>query len=257
MRKQSLGKLLKKAFSLTAVLAAGVIGLSASANAESPFHTGVWQLNTGSGPQGLVASDWMLFEGGLPRHWLYRRAGTNDANQFDYFTRTIGTSGYTPAGIRVYRTSDTTMDYTVAKKGEEPVTVSAKRLSIPNFQKSCLSVEGKASRLIGSWNGTASSSLKKLRITNSAITVDGKSRKITTEEVRVGRLGILEDGKPIAFFTSAGGDYAVLQWLQPGTSVETMRDTRREILDFVGEEVVRKPGGTCDRQIESRLKTMK
>lgn len=254
---KSPGKRLKKNLSIAAILIAGTLGVSTSVQAESPFHTGVWQLNTGSGPQGLVASDWMLFEGGLPRHWLYRRAGTNDANQFDYFTRTIGTNGYTPIGIRVYRTSDETMDYTVARKGEEPVKVTAKRLSIPNSQKSCLSVENRASRLIGSWTGTTGSTLKKMRLTKNSLAIDGKSRKITTEEVRVGRLGILEDGKPIAFFTSAGGDYAVLQWLQPGTTVETMRDPRKEIIDFVGEEVVHLPGGTCDRQIEARLKTMK
>ena len=74
---------------------------------------------------------------------------------------------------------------------------------------------------------------------------------------RVGRLGIVENGKPIAFLTDAGGDYAVLQWFKPGVTPETMVDPKKEILDFAREEIVRWPGGTCDRQIASRLKAMK
>ena len=68
-----------------------------AAQAESPFHTGVWQLNDPAGKRGLVVSDWLVWEDGLPKRWLYRRAGTNDANQFDFFTRSIGDSGFTPA----------------------------------------------------------------------------------------------------------------------------------------------------------------
>ncbi|WP_298964454.1 hypothetical protein [uncultured Roseibium sp.] len=225
--------------------------------AESPFHTGVWQLNTKDGPRGLVVSDWLVFEDGLPKRWLYRRAGTNDQNQFDFFTRTINDSGYTPVGIRVYRTGEHAMKYTLAPKGEEPFEVTAERLSIPNYKNSCLSVEKKGNRFYRSWNGTASSKLKKLKLSKSRLTVDGEARNVTVEEVRVGRTGIMEDGKPLAFLTDAGGDYAVLQWFKPGVSVEQMRDKEREILDFASEEVVRNPGGDCDRQIASRLKAMK
>ena len=89
---------------------------SLSAHAESPFHTGVWQMETAEGTRGLVVSDWLVFENGLPKRWLYRRAGTNDQNQFDFFTRTMGESGYTPVGIRVYRTGPNEMKYTIQPK---------------------------------------------------------------------------------------------------------------------------------------------
>lgn len=225
--------------------------------AESPFHTGVWQMNTKDGPKGLVVSDWLVFEDGLPKRWLYRKAGTNDANQFDFYTRTMGTSEYAPYGIRVYRTGENEMKYTIAETGKEPIEVSAVRLSIPNFKNSCLSVENKGERLFGTWDGTKASSLKKLRLTKAALTIDGKTTKVTIEPVRTGRLGIVQDGKALAFLTDAGGDYAVLQWFNDGITPDHMRDPKREILDFKAEEVVRTPGGTCDGQIKSRLKAMK
>lgn len=241
-----------------AVLAAVVsVPVATTATAESPFHTGVWQLDTPEGSRGLVVSDWLVFEDGLPKRWLYRRAGTNDANQFDFFTRTIGDSGYTPVGIRVYRTGENSMKYTLTPKGGEPVEVTAERLSIPNFTNSCLSVEKKGKRFFGNWAGTSGSKLKKLNVRKNRITIDGEARNTTIEEVRVGRMGIMEDGKPVAFLTDAGGDYAVLQWFKPGVTVEQMRDKDKEILDFAAEEIVRNPGGTCDRQIASRLKAMK
>ncbi|WP_305987894.1 hypothetical protein [Roseibium sp. MMSF_3544] len=254
IRRNSALKVIAKA----AVVAAVATGsLASSAFAESPFHTGVWQLNTPEGPRGLVVSDWLVFEDGLPKRWLYRRAGTNDENQFDFFSRTIGDSGYTPVGIRVYRTGENAMKYTLAPKGEEPVEVSAVRLSIPNFENSCLSVEKKGKRFFGNWAGTSGSKLKKLNVGKDKITIDGEARDITIEEVRVGRMGITEGGKPIAFLTDAGGDYAVLQWFKPGVTMEQMRDKEREILDFASEEIVRNPGGDCDAQIASRLKAMK
>nr|WP_319384574.1 hypothetical protein [uncultured Roseibium sp.] len=248
---------------LKVIAAAGIVAsmaalpFAAPAHAESPFHTGVWQLNTPEGPRGLVVSDWLVFEDGLPKRWLYRRAGTNDENQFDFFSRTMGDSGYTPVGIRVYRTGENSMKYTLAPKGEEPVEVSAVRLSIPNFENSCLSVEKKGKRFFGNWVGTTGSKLKKLNVGKNKITIDGEAREITIEEVRVGRMGITEGGKPVAFLTDAGGDYAVLQWFKPGVTVEQMRNKEREILDFASEEIVRNPGGDCDRQIASRLKAMK
>jgi len=244
-------------------LAAGAVALATSiagftaAQAESPFHTGVWQLDTPEGPRGLVVSDWLVFEDGLPKRWLYRRAGTNDQNQFDFFTRTIGDSSYTPVGIRVYRTGEHTMKYTIAEKGKDPIETSGKRLSIPNYKNSCLSVENKGDRLFGTWVGTDASSAKNLRLTASSLTIDGERTDVTAEQVRVGRVGISQNGKPIAFLTDAGGDYAVLQWFHDGVSPETMRDTKREILDFKAEEVLRYPQGTCDRQIASRLKAMR
>jgi len=239
------------------VAAAAIVSFAPAATAESPFHTGVWQLNTPEGSRGLVVSDWLVFEDGLPKRWLYRRAGTNDANQFDFFTRTINDSGYTPVGIRVYRTGDNAMKYTLAPKGGDPIEVTAERLSIPNFENSCLSVEKKGKRFFGNWVGTTGSKLKKLNVGKNRIIIDGERRDIVIEEVRVGRMGITEDSKPVAFLTDAGGDYAVLQWFKPGVTVEQMRDKEKEILDFASEEIVRNPGGTCDRQIASRLKAMK
>lgn len=251
------GSRLKSFAKAALVAAAAVVSFAPAASAESPFHTGVWQLNTPEGPRGLVVSDWLVFEDGLPKRWLYRRAGTNDANQFDFFTRTINDNGYTPVGIRVYRTGDNSMKYTLAPKGEEPIEVTAERLSIPNFENSCLSVEKKGKRFFGNWVGTTGSNLKKLNVSRNRITIDGERRNVDIKEVRVGRMGITEEGKPIAFLTDAGGDYAVLQWFKPGVTVEQMQDTEREILDFASEEIVRNPGGTCDRQIASRLKAMK
>ena len=251
------GSYLKNFAKAAAIAAAAIFSFAPAATAESPFHTGVWQLNTPDGPRGLVVSDWLVFENGLPKRWLYRRAGTNDANQFDFFTRTMNDSGYTPVGIRVYRTGDNSMKYTLAPKGEDPIEVTAERLSIPNFANSCLSVEGKGKRFFGNWVGTDGSKLKKLNVQRNRITIDGERRNVTVEQVRVGRMGITEDGKPVAFFTDAGGDYAVLQWFKPGVTDAQMRDQEREILDFASEEIVRNPGGTCDRQIASRLKAMK
>lgn len=248
---------LKRVAAGALVIAAAATGLSVPVRAESPFHTGVWQINTPDGPRGLVVSDWLVFEDGLPKRWLYRRAGTNDANQFDFFTRTLGDTSYTPVGIRVYRTGEHEMKYTLAEKGKDPIEVSANRLSIPNYKNSCLSVENKGERLFGTWVGTSASALKKLHLSKSALTIDGTKRAVSIAPVRVGRLGISEDGKPIAFLTDAGGDYAVLQWFQDGVTPELMQDPKREILDFKAEEIVRAPSGTCDRQIASRLKAMK
>ncbi|GAA0785576.1 hypothetical protein E1180_18025 [Roseibium denhamense] len=257
MKSVNIKSFFKKIATAAALTAATTLSLTSVAQAESPFHTGVWQLNTADGPRGLVVSDWLVFEDGLPKRWLYRRAGTNDANQFDFFTRTLGDSGYTPVGIRVYRTGEHSMKYTVAPKGEEAFEVTAERLSIPNYKNSCLSVEGKGKRFFGNWVGTASSDLDRLNLSRSKLTIDGESRDVTVEQVRVGRMGITENGKPIGFFTDAGGDYAVLQLFKPGVTDAQMRDQEREILDFASEQVVRNPGGDCDRQIASRLKAMK
>ena len=145
-------------------------------------------------------------------------------------------SGYTPVGIRVYRTGDNAMKYTLSPKGEDPIEVSAVRLSIPNFENSCLSVEKKGKRFYGNWVGTEGSKLKKLNVSKNRLTIDGEARKVSIAEVRVGRMGITENGKPIAFLTDAGGDYAVLQWFKPGVTVEQMQDPEKEILDFASEE---------------------
>ncbi|WP_420413154.1 hypothetical protein [Roseibium sp.] len=247
-----------KTTAAAALAAASLLMAAPAAQAESPFHTGVWQLNTPEGARGLVVSDWLVFENGLPKRWLYRRAGTNDANQFDFFTRSIGDNGFTPVGIRVYRTGEHEMKYTISEKGKDAIEVSAKRLSIPSYKNSCLSVENKGNRLKGGgWVGTPQSAGKKLRVSKSKLTIDGKSRDVTVEDVRVGRVGIMENGKPLAFFTDAGGDYGVLQWFQDGVTPEVMRDTTKEVMDFKAEEIFRWQQGTCDRQIESRLKEMK
>ncbi|QGZ35007.1 hypothetical protein [Stappia indica] len=240
-----------------AFLAAAIALSGTAAHAESPFHTGVWQVNEPTGPNGLVVSDWLVFENGLPKRWLYRRAGTNDQNQFDFLVRNIGESTYAPVQIRVYRTGDHEMKYTTFVKGAEPVEHPAKRLSIPNYKNSCLSVENKGERLFGTWAGTTAASFKRLRLSKTKLTIDGQTRNVEVAPVRVGRLGIVENGQPVAFLTDAGGDYAVLQWFKPGIDTATMGDPKKEILDFAREEIVRWPGGTCDRQIASRLKAMK
>jgi hypothetical protein len=239
------------------VLAAALALGATAARAESPFHTGVWQVNEPTGPRGLVVSDWLVFEDGLPKRWLYRRAGTNDQNQFDFLVRNMGESTYAPVQIRVYRTGDHEMKFTTFEKGKEPVEHPSSRLSIPNYKNSCLSVENKGERLFGTWTGTTAATFKRLRLSKTKLTIDGQSRSVEVTPVRVGRLGIVENGQPIAFLTDAGGDYAVLQWFKPGVDTATMGDPKKEILDFAREEIVRWPGGTCDRQIQSRLKAMK
>ncbi|WP_349358431.1 hypothetical protein [Stappia sp.] len=240
------------------VLCMGLTALAlGGAQAESPFHTGVWQVNEPTGPRGLVVSDWLIFENGLPALWLYRKAGTNDQNQFDFLVRRMGQSTYAPVQVRVYRTGENEMKYTTFIKDQEPVEHPAERLSIPNFKNSCLSVENKGERLFGTWEGTSGSTLKRLRLSKDKLTIDGESRAVEITPVRVGRLGIVENGQPIAFLTDAGGDYAVLQWFKPGVTPATMVDPKKEILDFAREEIVRWPRGTCDRQIASRLKAMK
>ncbi len=238
-----------------ATTASGLI-VAEKARAESPFHTGVWQVNTSAGPRGLVVSDWLVFDNGLPNRWIYRRSGTNDQNQFDFLSRTMGASTFSPMGIRVYRTGENEMKYTRVEQGTEPVTSSAIRLSVPNYAGSCLSVENKGERLFGRWRGTKASSFKRLRLSKDKLMIDGKPTKVDIRPVRVGRLGITKDGQPYAFFTDAGGDYAVLQVFKPGVTVAQMVDPKREILDFASEEIARDPKGTCDRQIASRLKLL-
>ncbi|WP_310621565.1 hypothetical protein [Flexibacterium corallicola] len=250
----------KGLFSRTVKTAICALTLAATApaiaQAESPFHTGVWQVNTESGPQGLVASDWLIFENGLPKRWLYRHSGGNDANQFDFFTRTLGEEKFSPLSLRVYRTGPNEMQYTIKEKGKEQIEMPAKRLSIANFKKSCLSVENKGERLLGKWTGTVASSFNYMSLSRELLTIDGKEREISVEPVRVGRLAIMENGKPLAFLTDAGGDYAVVQWFKSNISADTVRDPAKEIMSFKAEEVVRNPNGDCDRQIKYRLETM-
>ena len=236
--------------------AAIVSAFATGAQAESPFHTGVWQVNTAEGPQGLVVSDWLIFDDGLPSRWIYRRSGANDQNQFDFYVRTMGQPIFVDGSVRVYRTGENAMKYTVFLRGQQPVENPSIRLSQPNYIKSCLSVENKGERLFGAWRGTKKSSFKRIRLSKNKLTIDGKSENVEIKPVRVGRLGILKDGQPIAFFTDAGGDYAVLQRFKSGVTVAQMTDPRREILDFASEEIVRDPRGTCDRQIKSRLKLL-
>lgn len=251
---------LRRLAAATLVAAAALVQPAA---AESPFHTGVWAATGPEGTQGLVLSDWLVFENGLPTRWLYRKAGTNDANQFDFYTRAMGESVYAPVEIRVYRTGEHEMTYTIftreknQKEQKQVSQVSAKRLSIPNYKNSCLSVENKGERLFGRWAGTSAAGFKTFHLSKSKLTIDGKSRKVEAMPVRTGRIGIVENGQPIAFLTDAGGDYAVVQWFNPGVDVATMTDEKKEILSFAREEIVRQPGGTCDRQIKSRLATMK
>lgn len=240
-----------------AALAFGTMVGALPALAETPFQTGVWQLNTPEGPRGLVMSDWLIFENGLPQRWLYRHSNGENPNQIDFFTRSIGTSGYTPLGVRVERIDDNTMQFTIAEKDKNPVSTPAVRLSIPDASKSCLSVDDNGETLLGRWQGTSEASFKTLSVTKTALVIDGKSQDITVEPVRVGRLGILENGKPVAFLTDAGGDYAVLQWFKDDVTPEVMRDPSKEILDFKAEDIVKNPRGNCDQQIAARLKTMK
>lgn len=249
----------KKTASLATAVLAGLalsVSIAGTAQAESPFHTGVWQVNTPEGPVGLIVSDWLLFEDGLPHRWIYRRSGTNDENQFDFYTRTMGMANYAPMAVRVYRTGEHEMKYTLVQKDQQPVTNPAIRLSVPNYKNSCLSVENKGERLYGKWRGTKASSFKRITLSPNALVIDKQKMNVEVKPVRVGRLGIVMDGKPWAFFTDAGGDYAVLQKFKPGVTVAQMIDPQREILDFVSEEIARDPKGTCDRQIASRLKLL-
>lgn len=248
-------KLTKLSFAAIAVTAIG-LGLTDRAQAESPFHTGVWQFNTPEGPRGWVASDWLIFDGGLPNRWLYRRAGTNVENQFNYYSRTMGQANYAPVGITVQRTGDNTMQYTLAEKGKDPVIYPAVRLSVPDYAGSCLSVENKGARLFGRWTGTKASSFKKLRLSKNKLTIDGNAMAVDVREVRVGRLGIIKDGQPFAFFTDAGGDYAVLQKFNPGVTLAQMTDPQQEILSFASEEIAHDPKTNCDQQIAARLKLL-
>lgn len=257
MRYSSFKTFLNSAALWAGMTVAALGPFASTAQADSPFHTGVWQLSTEAGPRGLVVSDWLVFENGLPKRWLFRRAGTDDANQFDFYTRSIGTSGFSPVGIRFSRKGDDEMTFIRAETGKDPFTAEAKRLSTAPSGKSCLSVENKGDRLIGEWTGTTASTGKSLRLSKTALTIDDLSRIVSVEEIRVGRVAILEDGKPLAFFTDAGGDYAVLQWFRQDVTPEVMRDTQTEIMDFRAEDIFRSPNGTCDRQIEARLKTMK
>jgi hypothetical protein len=244
------------AFAISAIATSNLSAIG-PARAESPFHTGVWQVNTPNGPVGLVVSDWLIYDNGLPSRWIYTKAGANDINQFDFTSRSVGRPDLNEVDVQVYRTGPNSMRFTRFEKGRPPIENSAIRLSQPNYSNSCLSVENLKERQFGTtWIGTRRSSVKSVKLDPGSLTIDGKTMSVNVRRERVGRLAIIKDGRPLAFFTLAGGDYAVLQWFKAGVTVAQVADPQYEIMDFQSEDIVRDPKGTCDRQIASRLKLL-
>lgn len=144
----------------------------------------------------------------------------------------IGDSGFILVGICVYWIGEYEMKYIILEKGKDLIEVFVKCLLILNYKNFCFLVENKGSWLMGCWIGMIVLVGKKLVLMKIKLIIDGKFCNVSVEEVWVGWVGIMEDGKLLVFFIDVGGDYVVLQWFKVGIMFEVMCDIQREVMDF-------------------------
>lgn len=240
------------------ILVGGMIGATpSSVVAEpakaAPFFAGVWQLETATGVQPLVLSDWLMFDGKLPQTWLYTRQAT--PSSYAFYTRNIGVGGY-QAVMQVSQVDEKTMNVSMVAKKQVLLKGTAKRLSIPLAKGSCLAVETNLKKMFGKWVTPQKGDNRTLVLKEKSMVWLGKSSEITIQKVRDGQWGLSYGGQPLALMTDAGGDYAVLQWLRDGEKGFSY-GPGRPILKFKEETILRKVGGRCDAAIKARLKLMK
>lgn len=234
-------------FTSTVLLPTGV-----QAADDTPFFTGVWELDHDGSMRGLVMSDWLIFDDKLPGTWLYMRKGSVPGERYQFYARKLGVSGVPAAIVDVAKVDDTHMLYRLSANGQILEQGEATRLSVPNAQKSCLAVDDELEDLLGKWT-VVSSPKKSISFSKTEMVIDGKAQDVTLQPLRTGQIGVLVGNAPFALFTDAGGDYAVLQILPQGTPSFTGGPIGQHV-DFSQEIVVRRAKGRCDAEIASRLK---
>nr|WP_321455874.1 hypothetical protein [uncultured Cohaesibacter sp.] len=226
----------------------------ASAAVDTPFFTGVWQLNDGKTLRPLVMSDWLIFDGKLPNTWLYVSKGSLPGQQYRFLARNVGVNGVSAALVDVVRVDDTHMSYRVSVKGNIIEQGDATRLSVPNANDSCLAVDTEMKDLLGSWV-VATDKKKKVKLSETELDFAGQKQAVELRPIRTGQIGVIVSGAPYALFTDAGGDYAVLQVLPSGTTSFAGGPIGQHV-NFSHEIVLRRTNGRCDAAIAGRLKLM-
>lgn len=232
----------------------GNFGLSAKAAGDTPFFTGVWELKDSSGVRPLVMSDWLIFDGDKPRTWLYLRKGFVAGQQYQFFARNIGSNGVSAAIVDLSKIDDTNMQYRLSANGQVIEQGQARRLSVPNAQKSCLAVDTEVKDLLGTWR-VASNKKKRLKLSETVLELDGSKQNVSIQPLRTGQIGLVAAGAPFALFTDAGGDYAVLQILPQGTKSFQGGPIGQHV-NFSQEIVVYRSKVNCNKQIADRLKRL-
>ena len=229
---------------------------SAHAANDTPFHAGVWELIDSSGARSLVMSDWMLFDNNKPKTWLYLKSGSSAEGRFSFLARNLNISGYQNAIIDVASVDEKTMEFRISSGGNVLEQGRAYRLSTPNARESCLAVETTLQGMLGKWITPDKKNRRTLEISDGNMTWSGQKNPIQLQQVRVGQVGIVSNGHPLAILTDAGGDYAVLQFLLDGEPGFTRQPNAAQILSFKEEIVVMRPlkKNNCDAQIARRLK---
>ena len=242
---------------LAALLAtAGFCGIADMARAadDTPFFTGVWELRDATGVRPLVMSDWLIFDGKMPRTWLYLRQGAVPGQRYQFYARNISSNGVSAAIVEVARIDDTHMQYRMSAKGQVIEQGEATRLSVPNAHKSCLAVDTELKDLLGTWR-IASNMKKRMKLSETELVLDGARQTISLRPLRTGQIGLMTNGAPFALFTDAGGDYAVLQILPPGTKSFQGGPIGQHVT-FSQEIVVYRSKVNCNKQIAGRLKLL-
>lgn len=223
---------------------------------DTPFFTGVWELRDGSGVRPLVMSDWLVFDGKLPRIWLYMRQGSIPGERYQFYARNVSVNGLSKALVDVAKIDDTHMLYQLSVGGQVLEKGEARRLSVPNADGSCLAVDTELKDLLGSWQVVERGKKKRmLKLSETQLQLDGKKQSVESRLLRTGQIGLTVNGAPFAMFTDAGGDYAVLQILPTGTPAFTGGPIGQHTT-FAQEIIVRRPKGRCDAAIKGRLKLM-
>ncbi|WP_350333098.1 hypothetical protein [Coralliovum pocilloporae] len=238
-----------------AAMVLGTVSLSPAAE-DTPFHAGVWELPEGDGFKSLVISDWLLFEGQLPKTWLYLESGSAAEGRYTFLARHLNGTGYLGARIDVARIDDTHMTYKISTRDGVLTETTARRLSVPNAKKSCLAVLTKLEDLLGAYASADGKTKKKLVLTKDKLTWNGQDQAVSVQQLRVGQVGISANGKPLAILADAGSDYAVIQWLHDGEKSFTRGPRDAQLLSFKNEEVLYRSRVNCNKQIKDRLKFM-
>ncbi len=237
-----------------ALLCTGTLSSPSHAASDTPFFSGVWELKDANGVRPLVMSDWLIFDGKLPRIWLYMRKGSVPGQRYQFYARNVSRNGVSAAIVDVVRIDDTHMTYRLSAKGQVLEQGEATRLSIPNADKSCLAVDTDMKDLLGTWS-IASNTKKKVKLSETELVLDGAKQSIQMRQLRTGQLGLMVGGAPFALFTDAGSDYAVLQILPQGTKSFQGGPIGQHVT-FSQEIIVYRSKVNCNKQIADRLKLL-
>ncbi|MCV6602006.1 MAG: hypothetical protein OIF54_10690 [Cohaesibacter sp.] len=243
-------------FAFVMILTHGAFVNEVKAAEDTPFFAGVWELDDGKKLRPLVMSDWLIFDGKMPRIWLYMRQGSVPGSSYQFYARNVGVNGLSRARVDVALIDESHMAYQLSADGAILEKGTARRLSIPNADGSCLAVDTQMKDLLGRWQVVGSEKGKDMVVVSeSELTMNKQKQAIETRMLRTGQMAIMTNGAPFAMLTDAGGDYAVLQIVQPGTAAFSGGPIGH-LVSFEREMVLRKPKGRCDAAIAKRLKFM-